>query len=287
MRGKADMTGRRILFGVGATKAGTSWLHEWLSGHPECHFRSIKELHYFDALEEGRLEARIRALEEERVAVMARGGSASRIADLGDCIALFRQAGDAAYLAYLDRDSGRCAVTGDVTPAYALLPVERLKAMAGLGETRFLYILRDPVARLWSHVRMIARRRDPEGRLASDRAGRVLKRTIRGDEVHIAERSDYRGAIERLAAAVPEDRRLFVFFEDLVRGNAARQVCGFLGIAPVPALNEVVHAGQPLEMTQDQSDAARRWLGEQYDHVERVMGRLPDAWQRAREGVTP
>ena len=33
---------------VGATKAGTSFLYEHLAAHPQCHFRTIKELHYFD-----------------------------------------------------------------------------------------------------------------------------------------------------------------------------------------------------------------------------------------------
>ncbi|HHS89575.1 MAG TPA: sulfotransferase family protein, partial [Rhodobacteraceae bacterium] len=40
-----------IFFGVGAAKSGTSWLYRYLEGHPETHLRSVKELHYFDALD--------------------------------------------------------------------------------------------------------------------------------------------------------------------------------------------------------------------------------------------
>ena len=40
-----------VLLCIGAAKAGTDWLHRQLSMHPECHLRSIKELHYFDALD--------------------------------------------------------------------------------------------------------------------------------------------------------------------------------------------------------------------------------------------
>ena len=40
-----------LMFCIGATKAGTSWLHRYISNHPESHMRGIKELHYFDALE--------------------------------------------------------------------------------------------------------------------------------------------------------------------------------------------------------------------------------------------
>ena len=71
---------------VGAAKAGTSWLHTQLQAHPECHFRSIKELHYFDALdgkglalerekhlaEQARVEAWAGAEPNERQAMVSR-----------------------------------------------------------------------------------------------------------------------------------------------------------------------------------------------------------------------
>ena len=43
-----------LLFCVGATKAGTSWLFDYLKHHPECHLRSVKELQYFYAHEQNR-----------------------------------------------------------------------------------------------------------------------------------------------------------------------------------------------------------------------------------------
>ena len=61
-----------VLFCIGAAKAGTSWLHTQLSAHPECHFRAIKELHYFDALDTGRLDRQIANHEEQQRALTAR-----------------------------------------------------------------------------------------------------------------------------------------------------------------------------------------------------------------------
>ncbi len=99
-------------------------------------------------------------------------GPQTRQRDLDAAIALLgRPESGAAYLDYLGAGQG-AAVVGDITPAYGLLSVERLRAMAALGETRFLYILRDPVARLWSHVRMIAGRREPDG-CGDRRSGRA------------------------------------------------------------------------------------------------------------------
>ena len=65
----ADVT---LLFGIGATKAGTSWLHAWLSGHPEVHLWPHKELHYFDALDDGRVMQQIDHICERRATLRAR-----------------------------------------------------------------------------------------------------------------------------------------------------------------------------------------------------------------------
>ena len=91
-------------------------------------------------------------------------------------------------------------------------------------------------------------------------------------------RSDYRGTLERLGEAVPDTRRLVVFFEELFSGDTAARICDFLGILRVPALAEVVHRGQPLQMTEAQHRAARDWLAPQYEYVAQAMGPVPAAW---------
>lgn len=40
---------REVFFlGVGAQKAGTSWIGKYLNSHPQVFMSPIKELHYFD-----------------------------------------------------------------------------------------------------------------------------------------------------------------------------------------------------------------------------------------------
>ncbi len=155
---------------VGATKSGTSWLYRHMRAHPECHFRSIKELHYFDMARPEhfadagkRVEARITALEAEMQAGDPAGlaGKAEKLGDLWDWAeVLGRGAVDmSAYREYLVGGRKGQAVVGDVTPAYAMLPVQRLKRMAEVGQQfRVLFVMRDPLARVWSHIRMVAAR---------------------------------------------------------------------------------------------------------------------------------
>lgn len=276
---------------VGAAKAGTSWLYRQLAAHPECHFRSIKELHYFDGLDEGTAHRNLQRIRARQVALRERTGGglnatpdqARRIADGGAWLDVLEEGREdvPAYLGYLGDGAAPGQVVGEATPAYALLSEARLSAMSRMApDVRFLYLMRDPVDRLWSHVRMIAGRRDTDGVVTARRAGRILDRTISGEETQIVRRSDYAGALARLTAAVPGARLMVEVFEEMVRGEGFARICGFLGIGRVMPDAVPVHAGQTLAMTPDQRRRAAHWLAPQYDAAHRALGRMPGAWGR-------
>lgn len=295
-----------LLFCVGATKAGTSWLYRYLHGHAECRLRSIKELHFFDTVDfrdyahQFDTYARLRDDLVRRQGATAdawrRGNLQRQIDDVDEVVAALRlvEAGDepaalAAYRAYLSgRADGATRLVGDITPGYALLSVPRLAMMAALSPAvRVLYLMRDPLDRLWSHVRMQAARQLRPGETVEVKARRVLNRVVRrGLETHVASRSDYRGAIERLWAAVPPAQLLIDFTERLLTPEGLIRLCGFLGIAPAPAdTTERAHQGRPLPIDPAQRDQALAWLAPQYDFVERNFGPLPQGWAGGRTGV--
>ncbi|MBN2905581.1 MAG: sulfotransferase [Rhodobacteraceae bacterium] len=291
------MTQATLLFGVGATKAGTSWLHAYLAGHAQCHLRTIKELHFFDTLEEGRLEQARAALDTTRARTAMRPASpdparvASRargLADMDDWSHVLACGDEAAYLDYLDQGRGEARLIADITPAYSTLPVGRFERMAAMAsDVRFVYLMRDPVERLWSHVRMIARRRAASGAPVGVRAGRLLARALRGREPQITQRGDYRTVLERLWAAVDPSRLFLAFYEELFSQEAIARLCRFLGIAPMAAdLSARVHAGVPVRMSAEQRRAAARFLAPQYDFVAERLGRVPPAWAAHRGGLT-
>jgi len=285
-------SGPTVLFCVGATKAGTSWLHRYLSDHEQCHLRSIKELHYFDALENGTLATQTKRNQIARQDLSDRLGDANPtkaaniLRQLGDrehwLDVLARPAPDvAAYHGYLTGGLQDETVVADMTPAYALLSGDRLRAMAAIApDTRFIYLLRDPVARLWSHVRMMAARRADDGIVRRGRADRIFDRVLKGREEQIAMRSDYRSAIDKLAASVDPGRLLITFYEDLFDGDGLGRICQFLSIRKTPAdIGRKIHQGQALAMLDDQRRRARAWLKEQYEFVQAHLGTPPAAWQ--------
>lgn len=279
---------------VGAAKAGTSWLHRQLSAHPECHFRTIKELHYFNALENGKLDHELAKHQKHQKALLdkivasGRGAGQKQQVQLVDRAAWMNtlENGDnpVAYLDYLKDGAGDACVVGDMTPAYALLPETRLKAMAKAApDVRVLYLMRDPVERLWSHVRMIAARRDKDGQVTEKRCAHLLNRTLSGEEAQIVKRSDYAGALTRLGAAIAPSRLLIEVFEEMVQGEGLGRICDFLGIARVAPDTSRVHTGQALEMTDAQRRMALDWLRPQYDAAFDTLGRMPEGW--AMEGA--
>lgn len=281
-----------VLFCVGATKAGTSWLHRYLSDHPDCHMRSIKELHYFDALDGDSIQKQIESNQSVQHDLAARleGANEIRTANLirqlGDREHWLEvlQSGDEDIPAYLDYLCGSIAdetLVADMTPSYSLLSEDRLNMMAkSTADTRFIYILRDPVARLWSHVRMMASRRSKDGKVERQRADRIFNRVLEGREEQIAMRCDYRAAIEKLRRAVDPSRLLIVFYEELFEGEGLQRICDFLGISSTAGNpGQRVHAGQPLALGDDQRSRARAWLAEQYDYIRNVIGNMPETWQ--------
>jgi hypothetical protein len=282
-----------ILYCVGATKAGTSWLYDYLTGHQECHMRSIKELHYFDTLEGGYFRYQIRRQQQAAAKLREQMLNAkaprvphitSKLRDVLDWHNVLESKSEdtAGYLSYLMDGRENHALVADITPSYALLPVERLQRMASLSpDTRFLYLMRDPVARLWSHVRMVARRASDAADAVPEACYATLERVLNGAQSGMTERGDYAGALGRLTAAIAPAKLMVMFMEDMLTPAGLSRLCRFLGIGYVEAqFDRAVHVGPALVMMPEQLQRARALLRPQYEFVARQYPELPANWRK-------
>lgn len=280
------MDNTRLVFGLGATKAGSGMLSRYLRAHPECQISVIKELHFFDSIENGTVESRVQELKQRKRALaserhLGNRGLRQRVHELRRWWPVMQSQDPAAYVDFLSENAGDAKLMADITPAYALLPKTRLNQMAQLlPDVRFVYLMRDPVARLWSHVRMVAKWQTKDDSTAlARRADALLSQAVSDDRSEMIGRGAYKQVITRLKAAVEKSQLFLGFFEDLIAGALIAPLTGFLDIAPVPArLGRKVHQGIDLSMTETQRSQALAFLRPQYEYVGSEMGRLPAAW---------
>ena len=288
------MTQATLLFGIGAAKAGTTWLYRYLAGHPEVRLPAVKELHYFDTVETGKFDRQVTRMEREcarRVERLPTGDARldrrlrREIGAYQGWFDVIRSgANDAGYVDFLTRNAGDARVVGDITPAYATLSAASFARMAALAPvTRFVFLLRDPLDRLWSNIRMAAARKG--GDLAATAAD-LLDRALAGGDRTMTERCDYAGTLSRLNAAMDPAKVFTTFYETLFQPGTLARLCGFLGIAERAAETGTrVHAGEELNMTEAQRARALAWLAPQYDAVARAMGPLPARWTDNMEAL--
>ncbi len=290
------LPGVRMVFCIGAQKAGTSWLHDYLGRSESVHFSRNKELHYFDvrAGQAGmalrlRVEALARLSEKLNTrATRLNEYVVDRIVDAAELLSIYTGKGEAAdrhlpYLEYLFTGWKGAKLAADITPSYAILSRHDFADMAAVGDARFIFLMRDPVARLWSHVRMMAQSRLPPEAGADE----VLTgcRAWVGDLVDqgflgTLERSDYLRTIRELEAAVPRDRISYVFYEDLFMGSGTDQICAFLGVPHIPPEpDHRVNEGRKIPIPEDLRDLMRGSLDTQYRGIrDRFGDAVPVGW---------
>jgi len=293
-----ESAGQTLFYGIGAQKAGTTWLYNYLRDHPEVYVPRVKELHFFWHRQENTQLAEIARL----AAVMSRNlkpgggkaglrphiaGSPDEIAKMGDMATLLgAHAGVARYLSVFDGRTDAQRAFGEISPTYALLNSATYAEMAAQAAgARFVFLMRDPVDRFWSSVRMmIARKKDALARFDGPEA---LFHSRLGQQP-LVRRSDYRATINALEAAVPVERIHYMFYEDMFGPNGRETVRGltdFLGIGFVePQLDKRVWSTDQAKvragaLTEDMRAAARARLGHVYDFVKQRFGaRVPAAW---------
>ena len=230
---------RTFLLGVGAMKAGTTWLHDYLASSPQCEPGHRKEYHVFDSLdfpvERGREPWLL-----QRVVDRARASLDEVAAGRAtDPTYLHQAAMIADEQLYYDYFTGLFArdpatrLTLDITPGYALLSRERLTTVRAAFERRGVrpvcaFLLRDPVERIWSQVRMQKRRRPAQNPGSAEDL--VAQRYA---EPSYAERTRYEETIGHVDAAFGEQAH-FAFYEELFGPATAdaevSRLSAFLGI---------------------------------------------------------
>lgn len=178
--------------GIGAQKAGTTWLYSNLRQHPKIWMPPIKEIHYFTRLYPGspsplpstppllRIFGRSPQDELWRQALVRALLNIRRTTwqELVWYTRFFLGRYDDYWYASLFKGRDDC-VKGEITPAYSILEPDDIQHIKHImPRVKVIYIIRNPIDRGWSAVRGGIRHRIRRKRMGREEKEQLLKETF-------------------------------------------------------------------------------------------------------------
>jgi hypothetical protein len=230
--------------GIGAQKAGTTWLSRNLQLHPQIWIPPVKEIHYFDELfhepANGVLRLSKRLL--SRRTVYRRWRKQVRdsmrlhlVEDLSvqnlarDLQCHMRPYNDAWYASMFEPSNEK--KTGEITPAYSVLDRDTISHVHRLmPEAKIIFMMRNPIERPWSQTVM---RLD---NVSKYRIGLTKERKIHRSLTRQSSRArtEYLRTLKNWETFYPEEQIFVGFLEDVgfFPKELLRSLHGFLGVDP-------------------------------------------------------
>ena len=222
MGGEIGMTERNGTFvlGLGAQKAGSSWLHAQLNRRRDAEFGFLKEYHIHDALtlpEAGFSNRRQRSLIKPRTWRRQR------------FIAQPQRYFD--YFASLLRRPG-IQLTGDITPSYSALSPHTLQEILANFEQREIsvrpvFLMRDPIERIISSQRMQLRK---QNQLNHDAEVNALRQLCMERPERVNLRSDYGHTLMALSQIFDPSACFIDLYERLFTPESWQRLCDVLNV---------------------------------------------------------
>ena len=170
--------------GIGAQKAGTTWLYTHLNRHPDITFPRRKEYHFWNTWN---------------------GQINGHFSDF--CYDFSVNLNDVNKL-------------GDFTPAYSVLPIERIKWIHAFEpDVKIIFILRNPIERAWSAAKMALKRAQMTRNEASDQ----WFLDVINSRASI-ERGDYEKILRNWYSVFPKNQILVLKFEEISK-NPVNFIC--------------------------------------------------------------
>lgn len=269
-RSGARMSEKTFILGLGAQKAGTSWLHAYLSAAPDADMGFTKEYHVWDFRSPLSAAVRLRL-----TPALLLHRSRLRIA----CF----QRWPSLYFRYFQGllKHGK-TLTGDITPSYSCLAPDDLRGIAARFakldiRVKVVFLMRDPVDRCWSAARMKSRRLERAG---SHRAAEsILRDHFRSGNYRF--RTRYQDVLATIAASgIPPADVYHGFYEEMFSAAEIRRLSRFLGVRADPSFGErqIFSAASRESPPPDVARDVARFYAETYDAVAAFFPRARSLW---------
>jgi hypothetical protein len=285
--------------GIGAQRAGTTWLYRCLKKHPDLWLPPKKEIHYFDRspsyptpnyLYPDQPWLRLFVDPKRILAHWSKIFDRLRLEKNADVTRwffryMFVPASDGWYASLFDE--GRGKITGEISPTYAILDHRDVEHIARLMPAlKVIFILRNPIDRTWSEFRRWVRNKwlDPE--LSFDDLRAWVENSGQ------CPRNDYVKTLSIWSSVFPESQIFVGFYDEICTQPAAflSSILDFLGAdsdaCTVDAIlqTEKVNGSPEIMMPA----AFREYVENRYkDDIESLVQRFGDRISHWRVGSQP
>jgi hypothetical protein len=283
-----------LFLGVGAMKAGTTWITEHLSSHPKIHFSYEKELSYFSYIHND--ESKFFLSDENRmdkITGFINIASTTSIDNMRDimnwsCNYLSNPIDDQWYVNNFSlKDKGKfCADFSNLYSHIDDVGWDHIKSIT--KNLKVIYIMRNPIERMWSHVKF---QLEIDGRL--DEAKNWTKEQLYeySNVEHIIRNSKYTKVIRTLKKNLDDKQLLVLFYDDIIDAPAMllNNIEKFLNIEQreynIGDLNKKVNASENFEMPGFFNELFNEILIPQIENLSKFNIIVPGTWFLSGENI--
>ena len=276
-----------LLLGIGAMKAGTTWIFDALHRHPDIHFCREKEIHYLYAqhvdasiLSDLNRMRRARHYLQFDPNTTAMPVLQKRVAWVADWL---KGPVNDAWFNSLFSHRGAATWVADFSNMGALVPEEGWAAIyARTHKLRVVYTLREPMDRLWSHVRFHLKMQNATEKLEEWTLDELEHHVRHGGDY--LKHNDYVAAIQRMRAVLPPECVHIDVFDRIPQEPRAfiADIETFLDIAPhqLPdgIISRVVNPSPPRPIPDGFRQRFADDIAAQMDGLKALGVPVPDSW---------
>lgn len=277
-----------FILGVGCQKGGTTWLYSQLRKSRSVDMGFLKEYHVFDALYVpqcvGFLTNRIKRMKNISHDINA----LRKEKQLFKHLSFYSDTEN--YYDYFDyliyKGGAEVTTVGDITPSYSALPKEALSEIkSGLEARGFkvkvIFLMRDPIERIWSQVRMGLRnklRANPD--LIIPNENENIEAAFKSSGVEI--RTKYEITISNLEAVFNSNDIFYGLYEELFEEKSISNLSSFLDLNEFSVdTNQKVNVSEKnnslLELDEEMGSRIFNHYKETYEYCQNRFG-VKELW---------
>jgi Sulfotransferase family len=268
--------------GIGAEKAGTTWLWEQLVTHPNIAFPYPKELRYFAHRD---YDLKMALISTPSLLLQQASNSPIDPVLLSSAINELRSrfGNDENYLEIFGELPDR-KIVGEISPQYASMSLQGISHIASVNpEVRLIYIIRDPVERAISGSKM---KLSEEGKQLT--VSEIVKRSF---GPHQRMLSNYPQVIENYHKTFSAKNLLVVFYDEIKHDpyNLLKQVCIHIGVdfKPefFPSTKKVVFQGTRIELPPAAIFSVYQAYLSVYEQLTSIFPERVNTWRKKYEEI--